>query len=492
MPRLSVNGKAAMGQAGGVPALSVDGAIPAALASANGGGWAFLDTAGTTLIGQSNSGSGYRLNQLVLPNTLSNVDAFGANTVAAGGGKYQAFLVGSGVRSNAGGAYPLATAVLGSVDDDGASVVVTNYQTGSGLSVYSASGVLLKQIDTIVTGRQFWISLRGGYLTWPSSTGWPLVVAATGQPYQNGPNAPYKPRQNVRQMIIVKNTIRPEVPFLVENDLTTNAWTIRRFDLEDGLLINSQGTEVWNPDARMVSGLVRFAWATNNGETPTSLITLDINTATGATTKGVVSGGGMVYSAGPTLTGQTFDMATAPTTSLPWNSVPVVDSNRLMTAPWRTALENTNTNVTQVTTQVNNIPAQVNYGIAEVVTHGDPSPFPAGRRLLDSATVTADWSVPGEVRLNVAATVLSGGGFGAGMDGQDGMTIPGPPGQPGRDGISMPGLPGEDGESAVIFLSSASTSTGSSTSYVPVSTGAEPLEIMSNGAGSVLLVPFTP
>lgn len=487
MPRLSVNGKAAMGQAGGVPALSVDGAIPAALASANGGGWAFLDTAGTTLVGQSNSGSGYRLNQLVLPNTLSNVDASGANTVAAGGGKYQAFLVGSGVRSNIGGAYPLANAVLGSVDDDGTSVVVTNYQTGSGLNVYSATGVLLKQIDTVVTGRQFWISLRGGYLTWPSAGGWPLVVATTGQAYPK-----YLQAQNVYQMIIVPNTVNTARPLVVEYNNSSNQWTLRPFDSPNGLLIDSQGTQVWNPDARMVGGLVRFAWATNNGETPTSLITLDINTATGATTKGVVSGGGMVYSAGPTLTGQTFDMATAPTTSLPWNSVPVVDSNRLMTAPWRTALENTNTNVTQVTTQVHNIPAQVNYGIAEVVTHGDPSPFPAGRRLLDSATVTADWSVPGEVRLNVAATVLSGGGFGAGMDGQDGMTIPGPPGAPGRDGVGIPGRPGEDGESGVIFLSSASTSSGSSTSYVPVSTGAEPLEIMSNGAGSVLLVPFTP
>ena len=30
------------------------------------------------------------------------------------------------------------------------------------------------------------------------------------------------------------------------------------------------------------------------------------------------------------------------------------------------------------------------------------------------------------------------------------------------------------------------------TAYVPVSTGAEPLLIMSNGAGSVLLTPFTP
>ena len=58
-------------------------------------------------------------------------------------------------------------------------------------------------------------------------------------------------------------------------------------------------------DARIVGGLVRLAWSTNGGESPTALVTLDVNTATGATIRGTVSGGGMVYAPGPTLTGTT-------------------------------------------------------------------------------------------------------------------------------------------------------------------------------------------
>ena len=42
-----------------------------------------------------------------------------------------------------------------------------------------------------------------------------------------------------------------------------------------------------------------------------------------------------------------------------------------------------------------------------------------------------------------------------------------------------------------MMIGSTSEATAS-VCYVPVSTGAEPLEIMSDGAGSVLLTPFTP
>lgn len=57
--------------------------------------------------------------------------------------------------------------------------------------------------------------------------------------------------------------------------------------------------------------------------------------------------------------------------------------------------------------------------------------------------------------------------FGSGGDGDGEM---GPPGLPGPAGSSV----------------------GGGVSYVPVSTGAEPLVILSNGAGAVLLTPYNP
>jgi len=54
---------------------------------------------------------------------------------------------------------------------------------------------------------------------------------------------------------------------------------------------------------------------------------------------------------------------------------------------------------------------------------------------------------------------------------------------PGVDGLVLTGHPG---------LPPTWETPGVTTSYVPMSTGAEPLEIMSNGAGQVLLIGYNP
>ena len=58
--------------------------------------------------------------------------------------------------------------------------------------------------------------------------------------------------------------------------------------------------------------------------------------------------------------------------------------------------------------------------------------------------------------------------------------------------IMMEGMPGEDGDMGAPGVAGAPAPISAFVSYVPVSTGAEPLVIVSNGAGSVLLTPYTP
>lgn len=97
-----------------------------------------------------------------------------------------------------------------------------------------------------------------------------------------------------------------------------------------------------------------------------------------------------------------------------------------------------------------------------VVGTSQPS-LPNARVAIDSATIAVDATTAGEMSWDYI-----------------GPTIAGPVGPPGRRG--------EDGARGRTLLMRSR----SSVSYVPVSTGAEPLEIMSNGAGAVLLVPYTP
>lgn len=101
---------------------------------------------------------------------------------------------------------------------------------------------------------------------------------------------------------------------------------------------------------------------------------------------------------------------------------------------------------------------------ADVVVGTDGSGFPNARLPIDTPTIAVDVSVDNEVRWNYV-----------------GPTIAGPVGPPGRDG--EPGSRGRMGPPG---------KNGSGVSYVPVTTGAEPIELVSNGAGSLLLIPYTP
>lgn len=452
MPRLSVTGKAVMGSAGN--RTSVDGAVPAPLATSSGGGWDWL-TDNDTIVGQATVGAGWFLYKLLLPSTLTLVDSLGANAVCSGGTKYAALLTnGVGVRTNLAGIPTLPQAGPGSIDSDGTYAVNTVFQQASGVSVYSAAGVLLQQINVVlINGSQ--PVLRNGLLTYPTNGGFPLLTAATAQPYKTPQGQPYVQAMDVYRLVPILDTVTG-FAIVVEYSNTKNQWTIRRADQATGLLVNTapvsgSPTLTYGMDARLVSGLVRLAWSTGAGELTNELVTLDVNTATGATTRGTVSGGGMVYVAGPTLTGTRFSLTGAPITNLPPNDTPVMDSNRFMTQPWRTALENTNTNVTNVTTTVNKIPPPIPYTNAEVLTHGDPSPFPLGRTVEDSPTIVWDFNIPGHASASVRGGSLVGAPGRDGENGLDAPIVPGPAGPTGPTGatgaMGLIGPPGMDGES---------------------------------------------
>jgi hypothetical protein len=141
-----------MGQGGGT--ISIDGVTPASLVGVPAGGWGWLDD--TTCAGQADI-AGYLLRKLVLPNTLTVLDATpsgvtdAATQFRAGNNFWAAFLTGGalkGVRSNIRATLP--NAALGDIDEVGQMVVVQNYTADSGLVSYSTSGSQLWVNSTTV------------------------------------------------------------------------------------------------------------------------------------------------------------------------------------------------------------------------------------------------------------------------------------------------------------------------------------------------------
>lgn len=100
--------------------------------------------------------------------------------------------------------------------------------------------------------------------------------------------------------------------------------------------------------------------------------------------------------------------------------------------------------------------------------------------------------------LRIDGNVLSataGGRAGRGQDGGERgprgqKGDPGDPGAPGARGQRGPA--GDPGTPGLRGATGAAADTSAFTSYVPVSDGAEPMTILSNGAGQVLLVAYTP
>lgn len=407
--------------------VSVMGATPASLVgvAANLPCW-FADD----VLVYQNYQSGAKLQTLNLStSTTTTVSASGANLLGGGASVWAAQL--AGVRTSVGGLGPFPTAYLAAVSELG-QIAVVYFGSPSGITVYTAAGAVQFTVSVAVTLNQ--IRLRQNILSYQTSAGWQLVNVTTGQAVRD-----WKQRPNISYL--VPFTFGSGVGVL-EYDTSapsTGALSVRPINSLKGLTIPTTGHEFY-PDVQGVDDHdVRVAYSLGAGEARTELVILDIDTATRATQRGVVSGTSMAFSAGPTLVGAAFSGSEAASLALPIQSEPAVDlKSGTMTKPWRDALQGLNSTATSTVTAINNLPVVVpasSFGIIDTVAASIAGDVLAFTSADASITIT-----PNQATQEIDFAVASA-----------------PP----------------------------------SLTYVPVSTGAEPLVLVSNGAGAPLLTPFT-
>lgn len=277
-------------QSGGASSVAVNGVVPASLVGCAGGGWCWSDA--TTAYGQGDFGGGQHLYKLVLPNTLTQIDATGANLSAAGNGVVAAYLSFAGVRFplSAFGPFPLAG--LGDVSPDGMTVLVQNFAAGTGLVVRSAAGAQLCTVSVTLPGN-YLIRAKNGVFAYPDTalTIWHLALLASG----------------VRQSFAPRTeAIFQTVPVSISGtqwvvEVSATQLTLRPATSSNGFVVATGNT--FSVDAvEMAAGTVRIGWSVGAGELPTQVRLADVTVGTGAQNVGTTASGSLVITAGPTLT----------------------------------------------------------------------------------------------------------------------------------------------------------------------------------------------
>lgn len=424
------------------------------------------------------------------------------NVFAAGQSKWALQKVSAGVSvvlSNVTGATSLVGARLGDVGtDDGSLAIVVNDATGQGLKVYNAFGdVTLNLPDVVVTN--YGVHVRASLVAYSTATNWQLIGVA-------GAETAYAAR------LSAINWMTPctlgGIVYVLERGFTApnDVLTVREAGNGSGWQI-ATGANVLNPDiVALSSGLLRIGWSVSTGEAPADCRFAEVNPVTDEWRQGTFNGAGS-FTWGPwaAADSQTFEVGPASgglddaTTGLPRQDHPLVNPKTGIIDPiWLGSLSKTNSAVETTVSFVESrvvVPPVTTPGFTSVASPNQPTLGAATSPVL--TVVGADGLT---VHLNPATNTMTLGqksgripvslvsddtdpGFAppgkrgtAGTNGRDGKTFV----MSGVDADDFPmfGPPGKNGSNAG--------------SYVPVSTGAEPLVIMSNGAGSVLLTPYTP
>ncbi len=444
MPRLNSLGDALCGVGSGIN--SVNGAVVASLSAAGGAGGDWLND--TTIITPTNLGLGAGLNLYEVPwpvGAVTLVAANGANFVQAGGDVWERFL--GGVETNVVAVPSLPNAGTGDVDFDGTWSVVTTYGSSSGITVYSAIGTVLQQINASLLGV---IKMRDGWLTYFGEDGWPLLDSQTGDPFPD-----YVKQVDIGSMI----PMGTGTPILLEYNAPNTQFSIRRADQGTGLLLPVSAT-MFNVDAvKLADGTIRIAWSTGAGELPSELVVMDVDTSTKQTSIGTVVGSTLVFAPGPDLEGSRFRLVQAPVVYPPYKDAMNVKTptGSSISQPWSRYLDNQAQVIQAVQTIQNSTPPPIppsTFDAAVFVSETSPN-WPLQRLATDSVTVDVDTSVPGMVKWHVLGGVGTPGTNGMpGTDGDDGdawgfpgpIGPMGPPGSAGPQGTQGTGIPGTDGD----------------------------------------------
>jgi hypothetical protein len=288
MPRLNTAGSALCGIAGGE--VSIDGSVPSELSTLVGGYWGWLST--TLIAGPGALGAGpWQVNQDNLStHTVSTLDTHAPNLFGAGAGKWALWSPPTGIRSNVSGLSSLPAAGFGWVSRLGQVVIINTYASGTGITVYDATGAMLASLPSVLlTGPQ--IRLEDNILSYQDASGWHLLNVLTNT------TPVWAPRTDAVVWV---------VPVQLGSTLVVveagPSLTCRQAARAQGYTIDVNPT-FFNPDGMVLSaGVVRMAYAANAAESPDSLLETDLTLATGATVQGTVVAGSIVRVAGPTLT----------------------------------------------------------------------------------------------------------------------------------------------------------------------------------------------
>lgn len=326
-----------VGKAGyGTSTIAVQGAIPASQTGVEGGNVQWLS--GASILFQSMGVGGASAPSLVslvvATDTPSTADSAGANDLGAGGGVWGAWLAGSGFRSSVGGLGPFPDATIGYVSAEGQTVVIDDQQLGAGLTVYDSSGNELLALAVTLTNPN--VRLVDDILAYQDASGWHLVDVTDGTTPQ------WAPRLAPVGLLI---------PFYMGSTLwvleSQDALTLRQATRAQGYIIEDQPI-FFSPDAMALSATeARIGYCTNQGESVTSLILVDLDVANGVNEVGTVVGSTVVFAEGDDIAQTPMPVGPMEGSSLagnfpdPPNPHPITQSGRLLgTPPWTTWFSN--------------------------------------------------------------------------------------------------------------------------------------------------------
>ena len=274
------------GKAGyGTSTIAVQGAIPASQTGVEGGSVHWFSA--TEIIFQSMGVGGVDppslISLVVSTDTPSTEDASGANDLFAGGGVWGAWLAGSGFRSSVGGLGPFADATVAYVSAEGQTVVIDSQQLSAGLTVYDDTGAEVLALPSVQLINSN-VRLVDDILAYQDASGWHLVDVTDGSTPQWAPKL---------------GPVGLLIPFYLGNTLwvleAQDSVTVRQATKSQGYVIEDQPI-FFSPDVMALSANeVRVGYCTDQGESLSSLILVDLVVATGANEVGVVSGGTVVF-----------------------------------------------------------------------------------------------------------------------------------------------------------------------------------------------------
>jgi hypothetical protein len=435
-----------------------DGVAVPSLSTANAGSWVWMDD--DLIGGQADFGGGFKLYKVVVStDTLTNIDAVGANIVAGGGSILLAFIaIGTykGVRTTVPGFGPLPLAGLGDTSLEGLSAVIQNSQAGTGIITYSAAGSTLSSTSiALANGSE--IRAKSGLYAYRDSAGSHLRTLPAGTLHA------YAPRTDGLTFQLVPFIVGGVTWVVEAGGVGGQTLTLRPATSSQGFVIATEDT--FGVDVCEVSaGVLRIGWCHTAGQVQTDLRMADVTLATGGLTTWSTSTGSLVSTVQPDISFSAFPVGPVEgsdfftSINLPQHQQ-VLKQNGLIDPIWLVALQdgaNAGVGMIDVNRLQGVVPPEL--GGTGVTT---------GLTVLDGQNLIVN-STPLSALVTETESTLLGRGEGLG-----------------------------DGDTEEITLGSGITMTGtvlsaSGWSYVPVSTGAEPIVLMSNGAGSVLLVPYNP